>query len=321
MHPVVVKLLRLWGSPRVKRAVNLVSVLFALGVSVLAFEHFRSTGWPLRGANAWLVAASVALFLVAYAAKAFGWQRLFAPDERPCPSALAAAGGAACVTGVALPGRFDEAVRVAVARRHPGCRAGVKPLLLSLFVLGLVDAVALSPLASVGAAFAGGSNAVRVGLSLVALAGMAAAVVVVALPRLMGMRRLVRFRLVRWLGEHAPSTREASKAVALVTVSWLARGTAFLLLLAALGLGFSIPLAIIALTAGAASAALPIAPAGAATQAGAGAAVLIACGVRTESALSFALASQVLLILAGAAVVLSVAGWQAGRRLVAVRAT
>ena len=282
MRLLVVRVLRLWGSPRVKRGINILSIVFALAVSGLAVQHFRSAGWPLRGASPWLVLAAGALFLVAYAAKAFGWQRLFAPGERPCPSALAAAGGAACVTGVALPGRFDEAVRVAVARRHPGCRAGVRPLLLSLFVLGLVDAIALTPLASVGAAFAGHSNTLRIGLSLVAAAGFASAGVVIALPRLMGRRRLVRFRIVRWVGTRAPSNREAFKAVVLVSISWLARGVAFLLLLAALGLGFSIPLAIIALCAGAASAALPIAPAGAATQAGAGAAVLVVLGVSTD---------------------------------------
>jgi hypothetical protein len=52
-----------------------------------------------------------------------------------------------------LPGRFDDAMRVAVVRRYPGCPAGVRALCLSLVMLGLIDSVALAPLAAVAAAF------------------------------------------------------------------------------------------------------------------------------------------------------------------------
>ena len=305
--------------PRIKLAVNFGSVLLALLVTVLASWHFASAGWPLAHASAGLAAAAGVLFLVGYPIKAYGWSRLFASHERPASFTLAAAGGAASVMGMALPGRFDDAVRIALVRRTPGCPAGVRTLALSLFTLGLVDTVALSPLASTAAAMPGHSAAVRAGLVLVASAGIAAALVLVALPRAVRYRGLIRFRLARWLAAHAPSPREAATALVFVLASWVIRGVALFLLLGSLGIGLSIPLALVFLCAGAASAALPIAPAGAATQAGAGAAILIASGVGTSHAVEFAVASQALAIMAGAAVLLSALAWHAGRRLVAVR--
>ena len=79
---------------------------FGVVLLVVAFfstRHFLHGGWPLHHADPVLVAASALLFLIAYAFKAWGWQRLFAKHERPGAGALAAAGGAACVGGVALP--------------------------------------------------------------------------------------------------------------------------------------------------------------------------------------------------------------------------
>ena len=45
--------------------------------------------------------------------------------------ARGSASGAASVSGAALPGRVDDAIRVAVVRRYPGCPAGVGTLCLS----------------------------------------------------------------------------------------------------------------------------------------------------------------------------------------------
>src|SRR5262249_59255184 len=139
----------------------------------LAGWRFAEAGWPFAHGKPVLIVGAGLLFLLAYPVKAWGWRRLFAPHERPDTSALAAAGGAAAVTGIALPGRFDDAVRVAVVRRSPNCPAGVRALVYSLFALGLIDAVALTPLASTGAAFTG-STTVRIALALVAAAGGAA---------------------------------------------------------------------------------------------------------------------------------------------------
>src|SRR5439155_4088242 len=144
------------------------SAILALGLLAFAALRFDSTPWSLSHADPALLAASVVLFLLAYGLKAYGWKRLFLAGERPRALALAAANGGASVMGVALPGRFDDAVRIAIVRRCPGCRVGVRALCLSLFMLGLIDAAALVPFASVAAAFSGQAILVRVGLALVA---------------------------------------------------------------------------------------------------------------------------------------------------------
>ena len=308
-------------SSKGRLALNVGVGTLAVGVSLLAARHFADAGWPLAHADISLVALSGFLFLLAYAFKAFGWHRLFAPHERPRPLTLAAAGGAASVTGAALPGRFDDVVRVAVVRRFACTATGVPTVCLSLFMLGLVDTAALMPLASTAAATSDATPVVRAGMGVVAFAGFGAAVVIAFLPRLTTSGRLIRFRLARWLGERTICPREAWKAWVLVLASWLTRALGLFVLLAALGFSLSLPLAIAFLCAAAASSALPVAPAGAATQAGAGAAILMASGIGTAQAVSFAVAAQALLIVAGAAVLLVAALWHGGSRLAVARAT
>jgi hypothetical protein len=290
---------------------------FGLLLLVVAFfsgRHFVRSGWPLHHADPVLVAGSALLFLVAYAFKAWGWQRLFHEHERPAAGALAFAGGAACVGGVALPGRIDDAIRIAVVKRYPGTKTGLGTLGLSLIVLGMLDNAALTPLASVAAADAG-SWGVRAGFALVAAAGVAAAVVVALLPKVGGWRRVTRWRVGRWLASHTHCSKEAWAAWLLVSVSWALRGTAVFLLLNALSLPGSFPLALAFLCASAASAALPIAPAGAATQAGAGAAILALSGMGTTEAVAFSVAAQALVIVTGAAVVLLIVAWNLALRV------
>ncbi len=285
-------------------------------VAALTIRHFVDKGWPLTGADPWLVAAAAGLLVGAYALKALGWRRLFARHERPSPHALAAAGGAASVTGVALPGRFDDVVRIAVVRRFRGSRCGIGAIGLSLVLVALVDTAALVPLASVAAGLGHASTAVRIGLVVVASAGVAAALLVVFLPRVVATARLARFRVARWVREHSTACpREASKAWMLVSGSWALRAVALYLLLLALGLPASFGLALLFLCASAASAALPIAPAGAATQAGAGAAILALSGMGASRAVAFAIAAQALVVLTGALVVVAAGAWEAGRRL------
>jgi Lysylphosphatidylglycerol synthase TM region len=314
-----VKLRQLVSSRKVRLGFNVGMILLGAVVTALAGKHFMSVGWPLQHANTWLVAASAFVFLVAYGVKAYGWKLLFLPGERPCAGSLVVAGGAAAVTGIALPGRFDDAVRIAVVRRHRGCPAGVRTLMLSLVTLGLIDTLALSPLAGSAAVAADVPGALRAGLIAVAAAGVVAGLLVVALPRLRG--RVLEFRVVRWLVEHSPSSRTAGASLALITAHWALRALACALLLAALGMGLSMTFALVFLCAGAASAALPIAPAGAATQAGAGAGALVAAGMTTTQALSFALAAQLIVIVAGVAALVIATGVRSvairsGRRLV-----
>jgi uncharacterized membrane protein YbhN (UPF0104 family) len=314
-------LVRLRRSRRGRWGLGLGYGLVAVALALLTVRHFRTTGWPLTGGHPGLLVAAGALLLLAQGLKALGWGRLFVHDERPSPFALAAGNGGAALIGVILPGRFDDAMRVAVVRRYPGCRAGVGVLCLSLVMLGLIDSVALAPLALAAAVLPGVSPGMRVGLAVVAAAGLMAAAVILALPRLAGANRLLRFRLGRWLGSRTTSRWLASQAWGLVSACWLVRAVACFLLLGGLGVGFSIPLALLFLCAGAAAAALPIGPAGAATQIGAGAAALITSGIDTSQALAAAVAVGALGVLSGAAALLAAIAWRTSLSLVATRAT
>jgi uncharacterized membrane protein YbhN (UPF0104 family) len=303
---------RVTGSRTFRISAGVASAIVAVLLFTAAIRHFAATGWPLDGGNPFLIASAALLFLAAYGFKAYGWQRLFKTAERPTPLALAAAGGGASIMGVALPGRFDEAARVFIVRRYPGCPAGVPAIFFSLFTLGLIDNIALSPLAAMSASLPGLSFGVRAGFSIVAAGGIAAAILVLALPRLTRRKGLIRFRIVRWLRPRAPCARDACHAWGLISASWLIRAGALFLLLHTFGIATSIPLAIMYLCAGAASAAIPIGPAGAATQVTAGAAMLMVSGVPAASALAFALAAQALAVLTGGLVFLTAVAWRTG---------
>src|SRR4030095_13174749 len=170
-------------SRRTRWGVGVGSAAFMLVLAFLAVRHFATTSWPLsRGQPGLLVAAGL-LLLLAQALKAFGWARLFTTRERPSPVALAAGNGGAALIGVVLPGRFDDAMRIAVVRRYPGCPARLRAISLSLVLLEILDSAALTPLAAVAVAFPGAGVAARAALAVVAGAGIAAAAVIVALPR------------------------------------------------------------------------------------------------------------------------------------------
>jgi hypothetical protein len=313
---------RVWArTTRGKRIINISITLVALGISVLAARHFASTGWPLQHADPLLAAAAGLCIILGYPLKALGWRRLFTPGERPQAMSLACANGAAAVTGAGLPGRFDDVVRVAVVRRYPSCPTCVSTLALSLFVLGLIDAAALMPISAAAAATSTGPASVQAGLAIVSAVGLVAAIVVVFLPRVMASGRLVRFRLARWVRVRLIPNREAWRAWVLVFASWTLRAVGLFLLLAALHVSISFPLAIGFLCGAAAASALPIAPAaGAATQVGGGAALLVASGVATQQAVDFAISAQALVILAGVVVVAVAALCHNGQRLIAARA-
>jgi hypothetical protein len=261
-----------------KRLLNAAAVLVALAVSALVTRHFLRSGWPIHHANPWLVALAAVTFLAAYGAKAWGWQRLFHRDQAPAMLTLAAAGGAASVGGLALPGRCDEVIRVAVVRRCRRRRASFGAVALSLFLLGLLDSAALSPLAAVALTVTRVGTWMTIGLAIVAVAGVAAAA---------------------WVA---------------VVASWTLRGVAIFVLFGALGLGTSFALALAFLCASSASAVLPVAPAGAATQAGAGAAILAASGMSVDEAIAFGIAAQALVMAAGAVFVAALAAWHAQAR-------
>ncbi len=312
-------------SPRGRVVVTAGFGVAAVGTFALVARHFASIGWPLDDVDLGQVAVAASLFVLAYPLKAFGWQRLFRPHERPQSHTLAAALGAAAVTGAALPGRFDDVVRIAVVRRLADPHPGVGTLVLTLFLLGLVDATALSPFAAIAAVTSSAALWVRVTLGVVAACGVCAAILIAALPRIAASRRLGHYRLGRWLSRNAPaSIRDVRHASAFVMASWLIRAVGLAVLLTAFGFSSSFPLAVAYLSAGAAAAAFPIGPAGAATQAGAGVVVFTSAGIAADDAVAFAVIAQSLFILAGAAVVLAafvVRGWPKlrGRRHVLSR--
>jgi hypothetical protein len=311
---------RLGRSRRGRWALAAGSGALVVVLALLAARHFATTSWPLATGSPGVLVVAGLLLLLSQALKAYGWGRLFTPEERPKMLALAAGNGGAALIGVVLPGRFDDAMRVAVVRRYPGCRAGVRALCLSLVMLGLIDSAALAPLAFAAAVFPGAGMGVRAGLAVVAAAGVGAAAVILALPRLAASRRALRFRLGRWLNPRTTSRRAALEAWALVSACWLLRAVALFLLLGTLGVGFSFPLALLFLCAGAAAAALPIGPAGAATQVGASGAALIASGVGSSQALSVAVSVGALGIFSGAAIFLVAVAWPTGLALARTRA-
>jgi uncharacterized membrane protein YbhN (UPF0104 family) len=301
--------------PSLKSLLNLVFVLAAVVVVALVVRHFADAGWPLHHANFWLVSVAAIVMLAAYVAKAWGWQRLFTTGERPAVLTLAAAGGAASVGGIALPGRCDEVLRIAVVRRCRRRRASFGAVALSLFLLGLLDSAALAPLASVAIALANVGGWMQAGLIVVAVAGVLAAGVVFGLPRITRFGWVARFRIGRWVGNNSTPPREAAWAWAAVALSWALRTVAVFVLLAALGLGVDFALALAFVCAASASAVLPVAPAGAAMQAGAGAAILVASGIHAEQAVAFGIAAQALLMAVGAGFVLALGAWHAQGRL------
>jgi uncharacterized membrane protein YbhN (UPF0104 family) len=313
-------LVRLHRSRRSQWTLGVGSGAVVIVLALLTARHFATTSWPLSSGHPALLVAAGLLLLFAQAFKAYGWGRLFTAEERPQPLALAAGNGGAALIGMVLPCRFDDAMRVAIVRRYQPCPAGVPALLFSLVMLGLIDSVALAPLAFAAAVFAGAGNGVRAGLAIVAVGGVGAAVLIVALPRLVASRRALRSRLGRWLSPHTTSLRRASQAWVLVSMCWIVRAAAPFLLLGALGIGYSFPLALLFLCAGAAAAALPVGPAGATTQVGGGAAALLASGVGASQALSVALSVAALRVLSGAAILLFAIAHRTGSLLTPTRA-
>ena len=303
------------ATPIAKRLLAAVSITIAIVALALTARHFASTGWPLAGADLRLVGVAGGFFLLTYAFKAYGWRWLFRPSERPQPMALAAAGGAASLTGAALPGRFDDVVRVAVVRRFPGSRAAVSTLCLSLFTLGLVDAAALMPFSAAAAATSSSLGARSV-LAVVAFGGLGAGILLASMPRVVRRECIIRYRIGRWLASHFVLNAAAGRACVLVLGSWTVRAAGLFFLLAAFDMGVSFPLAVAFLSASAASAALPITPVGGAvTQAGAGAAILMAAGHPVGRAVAFAVAAQTLFMLAGAAILTFAAARQGTARV------
>ena len=86
----------------------------ALAAAALTVMHSVHSGWPLANADPVRVGAAGILFLFAYAFKAGAGSGSSPRSVCSVTMLLAAAGGAASVGGVVLPGCFDGAIGIVV---------------------------------------------------------------------------------------------------------------------------------------------------------------------------------------------------------------
>ena len=284
-----------------------VFAIFTLAVTVLLARRLTHTSWPLERAKVGLVAAAVALYFSSYILRALGWQKLFPVVGRPGRGRCLTACGAAAASGVILPFRLDYVVKIATLRRMPGVKLGLEAIAFSIISLGLVDAVAFLPLSI--SATATTSSGFRVPLILVVLFGIGACGILVGgrhLARLPLIARRPRLsRLARRVVDRPEGTpRDAILAWLFLLGCWTTRATGSMLLLAALGAGFSPTMALVVSCLAAAASLIPVTSGGAIASVGATAAVLLALGVHRREAINFGLSSGLLLCATAAAAAL-----------------
>jgi Lysylphosphatidylglycerol synthase TM region len=273
--------------------------LLSIGAAVLLARRLTSASWPLQDAGImWVCLASVS-YLASFGFRALGWQRVFPCAERPDCARCLAACGAAAASGAVLPFRLDYVIKVATLRRLRGVRLGLDTIVISILALGMVDAVAMLPLAV--SAIATSGSVLRAPLVVVILFCLGCLTVLVAGPRLLRLpvvqrsERLTAF--CRRLTTDAAITRSKLAAGGFLFGCWTSRAFGSACLLTALGAGFSPTMALVVLCMAGAASILPITAGGAVASMGATAGVLFALGVSRNVAINFALASGLLITL------------------------
>jgi hypothetical protein len=302
LTPVTVRAQR-----RLRMGTGIVFCVLVVTLCVLAAQRLTSTSWPLADTNVGLVIAAASAYLVSFFLRALGWQCLF-PGERPDRSRCLAACGAAAASGVVLPFRLDYLVKISTLRRLGGVRLGLDTVGLSILSLGLVDAVAMLPLAIAAIST---SDAIFRGPLIVVLLFCIGCIGVLALgPRIVRLPLVSRServeRVFARVGDHAGVSRMTFVAGGFLFGCWTTRALGSALLLAALGIGFSPTFALVILCMAAATSVLPITAGGAIVSAGATTGVLLALGVSKTAAINFSLASGMLLT--GSALVAAMVG-------------
>jgi len=298
--------------------------LLTIGATVLVGGRLSHTSWPLERARMSFVGAAAGLYFASFVLRALGWRKLFPSEHRPGRSRCLAACGAAAASGIVLPFRLDYAVKIATLRRLPGVRLGLEAIALSIVSLGLVDAVAFLPLSI--SATAATSPGFRVPLILVVLFGLGACGILAGSSHLVRLPFVARRARLSKLAARAPNhsgarSRDAAQAWLYLVGCWSSRAVGNMLLLAALGAGFSPAVTLVVLCLGAAAALIPITSGGAVANVGTTAAVLLALGVHREQAINFGLASG--LLIGASALAASLVGFLCAvvaRRLPAVAA-
>jgi uncharacterized membrane protein YbhN (UPF0104 family) len=292
---------------RLKVGAGIGFCVLVVSLCVLAGRRLTSTSWPLEDSDVSLVIAAASAYLVSFFLRALGWQCLF-PGERPDRSRCLAACGAAAASGVVLPFRLDYVVKITTLQRLGGVRLGLETVGLSIVSLGLVDAVAMLPLAI--AAISTSGAIFRAPLIVVLLFCLGCIAVLVLGPKIVRLplvSRSVRVeRVFARVGEHAGISRMTFVASGFLFGCWTMRALGSTFLLWALGVGFSPTFALVILCMSAAASILPITAGGAVVGVGATSGVLLALGVSKTAAINFALASGMLLT--GCALVAAVVG-------------
>ena len=271
--------------------------LGSLGACVLVARHLTDASWPLDGARVSLVFIAGGLYLASFGFRAFGWQQLFPSRERPDGARCLASCGAAAASGVVLPFRLDYVVKIFALRRLGGVTLGLKTIAVSIVALGMVDAVAMLPLAAYALAVSG--PVLRAPLIVVVLFCIGCLGILTLgqrVSRLPLVGRSDRLQAVyRRVTESTRFSRLTLVAGLLLLGCWTSRALGTTFLLSALGVRFSPTFALVVVCVSAATAILPITAGGAVAGMGTTAGVLFALGVSKNVALNFSLASGLLL--------------------------
>jgi hypothetical protein len=258
-------------------------------------------------------------YLASFGFRAFGWNQLFPSRERPDAARCLAACGASAASGVVLPFRLDYVVKISTLRRLGGVRLGLGTIAVSIVALGMVDAVAMLPLAL--AALATSGPILRAPLIVVVLFCIGCLGILTLgqrVARLPLVGRSNRLHMVyRRVADSTRFSRPMLVAGLLLLGCWTSRALGSTLLLSAIGVPFSPTLALAVLCMSAATAILPITAGGAVAGMGTTAGVLFALGVSKGTAVNFALASG--LLLTGAALAAAALGLS-GSLLLSLRA-
>jgi hypothetical protein len=274
--------------------------LLSLGACVLVARLLSNASWPLDGARASVVFIAAGCYLASFGFRALGWQRLFPSHERPDRARCLAACGAAAASGVVLPFRLDYLVKISTLRRLGGVRLDLKTIGVSIVALGMVDAVAMLPLATYALARTG--SVLRGPLVVVVLFCIGCLVILTLgqrVARLPLVGRSSRLHGVyRRVADSTRFSRPTLVAGAFLLGCWTSRALGSAFLLSALGVRFSPTFALVVLCISAAAAILPITAGGVVAGMGTTVGVLFALGVSRDVALNFSLASGLLLLIA-----------------------
>ena len=271
--------------------------LISLAACALLGRKLTHTSWPLQGAQVSLVLAAAAAYLASFGFRGVGWHHLFPSRERPGRARCVAACGAAAASGSVLPFRLDYVVKISALRRLGGVRVGLGTIGLSLVVLGLVDAVAMLPLAV--SALVTSNALVRVPLIVVVVFCLGCLAILALGKRTTELPLVHRSRRVEMLfqrvAEDTRLSRSTLAAAVFLFCCWSSRALGSTVLLSALGVSFSPRLALVVLCISAAASLVPLTAGGAVAGIGTSAGVLVLLGVPHQTAVNFALASGLLL--------------------------